>query len=188
MNLVVVQHQDSLHSDREPSKVSEPTEVHRSAEYQKTWYRRESYQSMLKKIQEPGQDGRQAALGSGRWSGTRCDASLAYPVAVKIIFALTFYGISVNCHLGEVSNFKCKLQLVSVTVSTGTGGKPDGLRSPAQMARFVGGNYKLFYSLSLREEEEVSFMGCSWKKFVTDSSFGEKRAFSLRLVQDPARS
>ena len=61
--------------------------------------------------------------------------------------------VSANCHDAN--------SLVSATVVTGTGRKPDVPRSPAQMVQFDGGNIKLFSSRSLREEKEVSLLDWS---------------------------
>ena len=61
--------------------------------------------------------------------------------------------VSANCHNANY--------LVSATVVTGTGRKPDVPRSPAQMARFDGEIMDLFSSRSPREEEEVSLLGRS---------------------------
>ena len=41
-------------------------------------------------------------------------------------------------------------------------------------------------SLSPREEKEVSRLGLEPKKFAVNLNLGEKTAFLLRLVQDPA--
>ena len=70
---------------------------------------------------------------------------------------------------------------------TGTGRKPDVPRSPGQMAQFDAQIMDLFSSRSPREEDEVSLLAGA-EKFAADLNFGEKTAFLLRLVHDPARS
>ena len=54
--------------------------------------------------------------------------------------------VSVTCHAGEVSNFKCKLAGRRKGGPAGLRGKPDGPRSTAQMVRFGRERMKLFSS------------------------------------------
>ena len=93
------------------------------------------------------------------------------------------HHVSVNCHPGEVSNFKCKLV-----------GRCKGVWTLALEESQMGttgliwrANDEAFYELISHRGRGGSFPGLELKKIAQDLNISENMAFLLQLVQDPAR-